>query len=327
MVNVYKSKAKPLVFHGYDKAMPAVLHKTNHNVDMVFEDSEDEVEPSVSGGYLGDDEYQFEQLHLHWGRDDATGSEHWLNGREYPGEAHFVHFNKKYENIGEAVANEDGLVVLGFFLEISSETFPGMQNIIEGIDNLEEEGSDSINLEPLTLNSILNGAINPVNYVFYNGSLTTPPCAEVVSWHVFLDPIKISREDIRTLRTATDLKGKLISGNDRPIQPINGREVLVKGHPAPPTQPEGHPAPPTQPDNVVNFVHHRHQQVNNPLHSHYRRPVYNNHHRHVNNNYRRPIHPYQQQHRLYNDAAYLRMHGMPPPHLPPHNWPGPYLPY
>jgi len=266
-------------------------------------------------------------MHLHWGQDDATGSEHWLNGREFPGEAHFVHFNKKYGNIGEAVANEDGLVVLGFFLEISSETFPGMQNIIEGIEELEEEeGSDSINLEPLTLNSILNGAINPVNYVFYNGSLTTPPCAEVVSWHVFLDPIRISEDDIITLRTATDLKGKLISGNDRPIQPINGREVLVKGHPAP-TQPEGHPAPPTQPDNVVNFVHHRHQQVNNPLHDHHRRPVYNNHHRHVNNNYRRPIHPYQQQHRLYNDAAYLRMHGMPRPHLPPHNWPGPYLPY
>ena len=45
-----------------------------------------------------------------------------------------------------------------------------MQNIIEGIDNLEEEGSDSINLEPLTLNSILNGAINSDNYVFYNVS-------------------------------------------------------------------------------------------------------------------------------------------------------------
>ena len=36
-------------------------------------------------------------------------------------------------------------------------------------------------------------------FYHYNGSLTTPPCYEVVNWYVFEDPIYISQDQVRTI--------------------------------------------------------------------------------------------------------------------------------
>ena len=33
-----------------------------------------------TGGPFGDEEYQFQQLHFHWGSVDTQGSEHTING-------------------------------------------------------------------------------------------------------------------------------------------------------------------------------------------------------------------------------------------------------
>ena len=32
---------------------------------------------------------------------------------------HFVHYNAKYDNIDEALGHKDGLMVMGFFLEVT----------------------------------------------------------------------------------------------------------------------------------------------------------------------------------------------------------------
>lgn len=37
------------------------------------------------------------------------------------------------------------------------------------------------------------------NYYTYNGSLTTPPCSEVVTWIDFKEPIPLSHEQVRVL--------------------------------------------------------------------------------------------------------------------------------
>ena len=81
------------------------------------------------------------RFHLHWGqtRTDGTpygtpvlrGSEHTFNNRGiivehtlislfflgYFSEVHFVHYNTKYASISEAMTNEDGLAVLGYFID------------------------------------------------------------------------------------------------------------------------------------------------------------------------------------------------------------------
>ena len=62
--------------------------------------------------------YEFAQFHWHVGSVSTQGSEHTIDGKEYPAELHFVHFNKKYGDIGTAVSKSDGLAVLGFFYEV-----------------------------------------------------------------------------------------------------------------------------------------------------------------------------------------------------------------
>ena len=63
--------------------------------------------------------YEFAQFHWHWGSVSTQGSEHTIDGKEYPAEIHFVHFNKKYGDISTAVSKSDGLAVLGFFYEVN----------------------------------------------------------------------------------------------------------------------------------------------------------------------------------------------------------------
>ena len=61
--------------------------------------------------------YQLLQLHFHWGGEDSRGSEHTIDGAEFPLELHLVH-KRKDLNVSEALATPDGLAVAGFFFEI-----------------------------------------------------------------------------------------------------------------------------------------------------------------------------------------------------------------
>ena len=62
-------------------------------------------------------------------------------------------------------------------------------------------------------------------YSHYEGSLTTPTCNEVVMWINFLQPLKISRDQLKAFRMLDDDKMKDIVDNFRPPQPLNGRTV------------------------------------------------------------------------------------------------------
>jgi carbonic anhydrase len=53
----------------------------------------------------------------------------------------------------------------------------------------------------------------------YEGSLTTPPCSEAVTWLVMTEPIQLSEKQLQTFE-------KLFKGNNRPVQPLNRRKVV-----------------------------------------------------------------------------------------------------
>jgi len=56
------------------------------------------------------------------------------------------------------------------------------------------------------------------NYFNYNGSLTTPPCSEIVEWIVMETPLEASQAQL-------DAFSSILHNNFRPVQPISGRDI------------------------------------------------------------------------------------------------------
>ena len=101
-------------------------------------------------------EYCFNSLHFHWGTENGQGSEHTVNGEEYPLEAHLVHYACDYGVIGEALtdyasgsvaANLDDdnvLAVIGVIFEIG-EANPVLDRMLDDliIDRIFEKKSST----------------------------------------------------------------------------------------------------------------------------------------------------------------------------------------
>lgn len=138
--------------------------------------------------------FQLVQFHFH------TPSEHAIDGERYPMEVHFVH------------AHEDGrLAVIGVMMDSGGENalFSGIMDAAP-----EEEGQASLGAGDAT-------ALIPGEYglLRYQGSLTTPPCFEVVLWTVLDEVLEVDEDDI-------DAFAELFPMNARPLQPLNRRYVL-----------------------------------------------------------------------------------------------------
>ena len=55
----------------------------------------------------------------------------------------------------------------------------------------------------------------------YSGSLTTPPCSEVVSWFVLKEKIQLSADQLSQFEAILD-------NNFRNVQNLNGRKIYSK---------------------------------------------------------------------------------------------------
>jgi len=143
-------------------------------------------------------EFSLTQFHFH------LPSEHTVGGARYALEAHFVH-----------VAAAGDLAVIGTFIEIGEKDV-NIQRIWEAIPAYGES--------PVTLSGFNPATLLPRGRVYarYTGSLTTPPCSEVVHWVVMVEPTFASQAQV-------DLFSKLHPPNARPVQPLNGRTITLHG--------------------------------------------------------------------------------------------------
>jgi len=179
---------------------------------------------NLSGGPLADHRYRFEQFHFHWGASSAEGSEHLVDGKSYPAELHLVHWNTDlYKSFGEAATSEKGLAVLGFFIEIGDQLNRGLTAVADFLPQVEKTGDVKPLKMPFNLSSLLGDNIR--DYWTYDGSLTTPPCAESVTWFVFKDPICATEAQMNHFRSLQASSTSTIVNNYRPVLPVHNRLV------------------------------------------------------------------------------------------------------
>merc|ERR1711936_590536 len=180
------------------------------------------------------------QLHWHWGSDSSKGSEHTIDGKEYPIEVHLVHVNTKYYVNGAPSADNfampDGLAVIGIMYEISTEDNANLTDILSKVNEVAVEQrrrrkqgrSNEVDLAmTLALETLLPE--DTTQYYYYQGGLTTPNCNEAVLWTNFKTPQKISEAQLEIFRSMTDSDGVTLNDNYRPPQPLNARTIYTTG--------------------------------------------------------------------------------------------------
>ncbi|KAK7945450.1 hypothetical protein WMY93_001178 [Mugilogobius chulae] len=162
-----------------------------------------------------DHEYELHEVRFHWGKENQRGSEHTVNFKAFPMELHLIHWNSTLFNcLEDALGKKNGVLIIALFVQVGKEHL--------GLKAITEVYKIS-STRPLLR-----------DYWVYEGSLTTPPCSENVTWILYRYPLTISQiqiEEFRRLRS--HVKGaELLEGNDgllgdnfRPTQPLSDRTV------------------------------------------------------------------------------------------------------
>ena len=142
--------------------------------------------------------YDLQQFHFH------SPSEHTIDGEAAALELHLVHQDR----------NSANLAVVGVLLTEGESKNTAYAPVF---DNLPSEvGAPQASGEPFELATLLPRTLG---YYTYQGSLTTPPCSEVVRWLLLDTPVELSAEQIAAFRAIFD-------GNARPVQPLGNRDLL-----------------------------------------------------------------------------------------------------
>lgn len=150
--------------------------------------------PDAGHVEIDGERYALLQFHFH------SPSEHAIDGERAPMEAHFVHRGE-----------DGGLAVIGVMM-----TGGGSNELFERIMASAPAEPGEAPLGPADAADLLP---RDDDYYRYQGSLTTPPCSEIVLWSVMERAIAVSDAAIAKFRA-------LYPMNARPLQALNRRYVL-----------------------------------------------------------------------------------------------------
>lgn len=167
-----------------------------------------EVEGDAGGIEIEGCYYPLKQFHVH------TPAEHVIDGRLASMEVHLVHSDGKRN------------YVLGVFVDQGGADHPFIESLVDRLPHLLHK--------PEAFKLLSDGApvVDPAkilpgsaSYFTYSGSLTTPPCTENTSFFLFSTHISASDRQLAQFRRYVP------GGNNRPVQPLNGRIVEYYSQP------------------------------------------------------------------------------------------------
>ena len=218
-ININTSKVKkwklaPLKFNSaFSKGIQGDFENTCQNVKFTPARSINAVIQTPVG------KYKLEQFHFHWGRMCGEGSEHLVNGKSDDFEIHFV-----CERIGgENMKARNALAVIAVRGEVIKQPITGIFKKLDASKITKVE-------ESIEVSNVVMADLLPKNrdYFFYEGSLTTPNCDEIVQWFVLKHTIKVPSSYLAQVRkTERNRNGNRLTFNFRAPQKLNRRVVFT----------------------------------------------------------------------------------------------------
>uniref|UniRef100_A0A4W3H4C4 protein-tyrosine-phosphatase n=1 Tax=Callorhinchus milii TaxID=7868 RepID=A0A4W3H4C4_CALMI len=170
------------------------------------------------------------KLEFHWGQNRGfPGSEHSLEGKRYPIEMQIYFYNPDFEDIESAITSKGVIGGMVIFFQVTHQDNLALVPIISGLKGVVHHEKETF-LDPFVLRGLLPSLLG--SYYRYTGSLTTPPCSEIVEWIVFSRPVFISLEQldafysIFTTEQHDHVKSvDYLRNNFRPLQNLNDRII------------------------------------------------------------------------------------------------------
>lgn len=215
---LFDPKLSGIVFTN-DKKINGNLTNTGNDITL-FVDETLITHLNVTAGPLQYN-YHLHQMKLHFGHDEASGSEHTINGLSFPAELQILAYNDLYSNYTQALSSPNGLAAFSIFLEVGEKANEAFTMIADALKHIPSKG-DQKWISGLPLHVLLP---QTPQYITYEGSLTQPQCQETVTWVIFNKPIYITRDQLLQIQNINKESGKhlLLFGNIRPSQPVNNR--------------------------------------------------------------------------------------------------------
>lgn len=147
--------------------------------------------------------FELKQFHMH------TPSEHRINSEYFPLEVHMVH---------EAADGTIAVIALPFQLSEDGTTTALLTSVIENLAQVKEPGTRTTT-GALDFAEVIN-KIQTTPLFQYTGSLTTPPCAEGLTFLVLSEPLPIDVKSFNAIKS-------VIKFNARYTQNTLGQENLL----------------------------------------------------------------------------------------------------
>ncbi|XP_066452714.1 receptor-type tyrosine-protein phosphatase gamma isoform X1 [Eleutherodactylus coqui] len=175
--------------------------------------------------------FKAEKVEFHWGQSNASaGSEHSINGRRFPVEMQIYSYNPDdFDSFGAAIMDKRLIAAMSIFFQATQKNNPALDPIIHGLKGVVHHEKETF-LDPFILRDLLPASLG--SFYRYTGSLTTPPCSEIVEWVVFSRPVPISYQQLEAFYSifTTEQQDHVKSvdylrNNFRPKQPLNDRVV------------------------------------------------------------------------------------------------------
>jgi carbonic anhydrase len=172
----------------------AVHYGTTRMIEIDNGHTIEDIVPDGRYVELGATRYALRQFHFH------HPSEHTLGGEQFPLEIHLVH-----------TSSTNARLVIGVLVREGAE-HRALHALFDHLPDRHDRVQTA--MDPAALLPDDHG------YATYDGSLTTPPCSENVTWIVMTRPIEASSAQLAQFAAR-------YPHNNRPVMPRNGRHVRV----------------------------------------------------------------------------------------------------